>query len=78
MTTFIRVKSAKRRDPQHKFDVSEAYAKAHPELYKIVDPEPVSVPRPVEYAKGAEENPATISGSELPMHTADPVIEPPK
>ncbi len=75
---FIRVKSARRRDPQHKFDVSEAYVKAHPDLYKVVDAEPVGAPRPVEYAKGAEESPPTIAATDLPMHTADPVVEPPK
>lgn len=72
---FIRVKSAKRRDPQHKFDVSEEVAKAHPERYKVVDPVPVRSPRPIEYAKGAEEAPTTLPVSELPMNTADPVVE---
>ncbi len=72
---FIRVKSAKRRDPQHKFDVSQAVLDAHPERYKVVDPVPVRAPRPTEYAQGVEEAPTTISAADLPMHTADPAIE---
>ncbi len=72
---FIRVKSAKRRDPQHKFDVSEEVVAAHPERYKVVDPVPVRAPRPTDYAKDVEEAPTTISAVDLPMHTADPAIE---
>lgn len=72
---FIRVKSAKRRDPQHKFDVSVETAERYPERYKVVDAEPVRSPRPVEYAKGAEEAPTTLPVSDLPMNTADPVVE---
>lgn len=45
--TFIRVKSANKKDPQHEFYVSEK--NAGNERYKIVDPEPVAAIRPALY-----------------------------
>lgn len=75
MTEFIRVKSASRRDAQHKFDVSVEVAERHPERYTVVDPEPVKVPRPVEYTLGRSEAADTITPVSIPLVTADPVVE---
>ena len=75
MQKFIRVKSAKRRDPQHKFDVSEETFNRYPERYKRVTEDVVTSPRPIEYAKGVEEPASTLPVSDLPMNTADPVPE---
>lgn len=46
---FIRVKSASKSDPQHEFDVSTIELDANPDLYEVVDKEPVDEPREPRY-----------------------------
>lgn len=43
--SFVRVKSAAEGDPQHEFDVPAGEYEAHPELYTLVDGDPVSSSR---------------------------------
>jgi hypothetical protein len=43
---FIRVRFADRNAPRHEFDIPTVKYEAHPERYKVVDPEPVWDPRP--------------------------------
>lgn len=45
--TFTRVKSA--GGPDAEYDVNTAELEANPDLYVVVDPEPVEVPRPTIY-----------------------------
>lgn len=49
MSQFVRVKSSRRGDPQHEFDVSVAELEANPKVYAVVDPVPVDESRPPRY-----------------------------
>lgn len=46
---FIRVKSARRGDPQHEFDVTVGEAERNSGLYQVVDPTPVDTARSATY-----------------------------
>lgn len=50
---FVRVRSAE--GPKHEYFASVTEVAAHPNLYTVVDKEPVSVPAPVVYAKPAKQ-----------------------
>lgn len=52
---FIRVRGASAGDPLHEFDASEAEVAANPELYVVIDPEPVDQPRPQKYVPRSAE-----------------------
>lgn len=58
---FIRVRSAKKSDPQHEFDVSADELAANADLYDVVDKHPVDESRPPRYlspkAKSQEDAP---------------------
>lgn len=45
--TFIRVRSAS--GAAHEFDAPATEVEQRPELYVVIDPEPVDIPRPVRY-----------------------------
>jgi hypothetical protein len=47
---FVRVKSARKTDPQHEFDVAVPELQKHPELYVVVDDKPVPESRPATFA----------------------------
>lgn len=47
MSGFVRVRAAS--GPRHKFYAPVEWVAAHPELYVVIDKEPVSKPGPVEY-----------------------------
>lgn len=49
---FVRVRSAGENDPLHEFDVTAREAEAHPDLYVVIDPEPVSQSRPALFISG--------------------------
>ena len=49
---FIRVRGKKPGDPLHEFDVPEAEAQQHPDLYKVIDPKPVATARPASFMPG--------------------------
>lgn len=44
---FIRVRAAE--GPLHEFDVAEAELAAFPDIYEVLDPEPVDEARPARY-----------------------------
>lgn len=48
---FLRVRAA--RGPLHEFDVSEEAYAADPDVYELLDPEPVAVSRPAFYVSAA-------------------------
>ncbi len=49
---FIRVRSKHPGDPLHEFDVAEAEATRHPDIYEILDAEPVDAPRAATFVDG--------------------------
>lgn len=46
---FVRVRGAGKNDPPHEFDAAVSVVEANPDLYEVIDPEPVPAPRPVKY-----------------------------
>lgn len=66
MTEFIRVRHAD--GPKHEFDISVPEVEANPELYVVVDAEPVTVAREATYA----DQPATkkVGDAKKPAPTA--------
>ncbi|MEO5920611.1 MAG: hypothetical protein ABIQ01_05650, partial [Pseudolysinimonas sp.] len=57
MTEFIRVRAAD--GPKHEFDAPLAEVDANPDLYVIVDKNPVTTPRDPLYVDPAPKKPAT-------------------
>lgn len=51
---FVRVRGAGPKDPPHEFDAPVGVVEADPELYVVLDPEPVPEPRPPLYGEPAE------------------------
>ena len=49
---FVRVRSAGRGDPPHEFDVPVGEFEKHPDLYRVIDPEPVAMSRPALFVPG--------------------------
>lgn len=61
---FIRVRGASPGDPLHEFDEPIGLVETHPELYVVLDPEPVEVPRPQKYV------PRSAEGVVVPVRAA--------
>jgi len=61
MSEFVRVRSASPNDPQHEFHAAAAEVEANPDLYEVIDPEPVSAPEPPLYVTGSEDAPQRAS-----------------
>lgn len=69
---FVRVRGKSLGDPLHEFDVPAVEAAAHPELYDVLDPEPVAVSRPTVFVEGVVKparKPVKRSGEKLTPRT---------
>jgi hypothetical protein len=56
---FLRVRGASPGDPLHEFDVAVGVVLKHPDLYVVVDSEPVAVSRPARFVPGRVPEPKT-------------------
>ena len=54
---FVRVRGKNPGDPLHEFDVTAAEARKHPDLYEVLDPEPVATSRPALFVPGTVQAP---------------------
>lgn len=69
---FVRVRGKTVGDPLHEFDVTVAEVAAHPELYDVLDAEPVPVSRPAVFVEGVvklAKKPAKRPGEKLTPRT---------
>lgn len=69
---FVRVRGKSPGDPLHEFDVPAAEAAAHPDLYVVLDAEPVPVSRPTVFVEGVVKparKPAKRPGEKLTPRT---------
>lgn len=67
MTEFIRVRA--KDGPKHEFDAPLQEVEANPELYLVVDSEPVTQPRDVTYITPEKKPSAPKSGASKPSGT---------
>lgn len=54
---FVRVRGKQPGDPLHEYDVAEAEAARHPDVYEVLDPEPVPAPRETKFVDGVVKAP---------------------
>lgn len=71
---FVRVRGKKPGDPLHEFDVPVAEARAHPDLYVVVDEKPVATSRPASFVEGV----VKVSRSRKPAKRTGEKTTPPK
>lgn len=69
---FVRVRGRKPGDPLHEFDVSEAEARAHPDLYIVVDKKPVAAARPASFVPGVVKTPSAKKRAKRTGETTAP------
>jgi hypothetical protein len=69
---FVRVRGAAPGDPLHEFDVPEGLVKLQPDLYEVIDPEPVAKSRPASLIPGTR--PVEVSPAGDPPAPLQPAV----